>query len=221
MPEETVNQDPQPGPNADDKKAASETASMSPQEILAYESARSARIVAEARLAELQRENRDLQLQTTYEKAVTESGVTFHCSQKELLSLLSKEENLKLVPSADGTQVFAEVNGEKTDLVKVLQDFALRNRSLTDQRTLRGLVNAGEQIKARSHLADRAEVQAYIARHGLESYEALPMTRPRTSDPLKMTAREYLSLPMSEKARLAGELTELQITRILQRKEKP
>jgi hypothetical protein len=49
------NQDPKPGPNPEDKKAASETAGMNPQELLAYESARSARIVAEARLAELQR----------------------------------------------------------------------------------------------------------------------------------------------------------------------
>jgi hypothetical protein len=200
---------------------------LTPQEQLALETAKAAtakeareRAEIEERSKKLDAQNRDIVMRDTVATALASTGIKFH-EPKDVFKLVSTEDGVEVHASADGRTLHCSKNGAEISFDELVKDYTLRHRFIADGRSLRGIVDNGEQIKCRADLADREEIRQYISQHGLAAYEALPMTRPRTSDPLKMTAREYLSLPMSEKARLAGELTELQITRILQRKEKP
>ena len=203
-------------PEPDDKKG--DEGRLSPREELELERLK-------AHTAELESENRDLTVPATYEREIAATGIRSNLPQKDLVKLLTAQPNVKIVPSANGTTLHCEVDGKPVEFAQILEQFAIRreNQYLFDGRSLKRLKQDEQRVTCKDDLTDKEDKIAYLSKFGDDAYGKLPQHRLTThEDPAKtMTREEYLALPMPTRAKLCGELSELQITRILQRsKEK-
>ena len=197
------------------------TPEMTPAEVLELEKLRTDRAASEARTAELQAQNRSLKIKDTLAKEIDAVGVRFHPSAEDIYKLLKAEPGFKVVEGADGDCFHVEIDGQPSSMTEALKRFALNHQTLADGRTLRGLKTDAQQVRSLEDLPTREDRQQYIAKHGADTIAALP-AHPVTkhADPAKtMTCEEYLSLRIGDRAKIAGEVGEAGVSKILKRKE--
>ena len=207
-------------PNPDDNKPESEE-KLSPAEELELARLKAATAEAQAKVAALERENRDLALVDTYGREIAATGIRSHLPQKELLKLVTTQPGAKVVPSADGETLHCELNGQPVEFATLLETFALANAHMFDGRTLKRLRVDEKLVKSLEDLPDRQDRIDYIKKFGDDAFGKLP-AHPvaKVADASKMTRQQYLSLSIAERAKLCSELSEEQLARIHQRTEK-
>jgi hypothetical protein len=219
MSDEPVNQDPQPDKKGDEKKGDEKP--LSPAEQLELARLKAATAEAQARVATLERDNRDLTLVGTYETEIARSGIRSHLPQKELIKLVTSQPGATVIPSADGSVLHCELNGQPVKFSELLETFALANSYMFDGRSLKRLRLDEKLVQSLEDLPDRESRQDYIRKFGSDAIAALP-AHPATkhADPAKtMTCEEYLSLRIGDRAKIAGEVGEAGVSKILQRKQ--
>jgi hypothetical protein len=180
------------------------------------------RAASEENLAKMQAETRKLRLRDTYAAEFSKVGLKSFLPEDDVVRLLTSEEGIEVTPSADGTSLHVKVDGRDSTFEAAMEKFATAHRNLFDGRTLRarGLGNESEKIQARSDLTSREEVRAYLTKFGLEAYEKLPSTRPKTTDVSRMTAEDWRRLSISAKTELIKQHGELVVSQVMKRQEK-
>lgn len=183
------------------------------------ETAKAATAQALARTEELQKQNRDMTLNDTFTKEIADSGITPRLPQKDLVKLLEAEPGVVIKSNADGSTLFCEKDGKEIKFADLLGEYALGHSNLFDGRSLKKLRVDETKVRSMEDLPDQEDKIAFIAKHGDLAFGRLPAHPGNPpKDPAKMTAQQWKDLPMSERARLCGELSEEQLARIHQRK---
>jgi hypothetical protein len=204
-----------------DDKTPEPEEKLSPAEELELARLKAATAEAEARVATLERENRDLTLVGTFEREIAATGIRSHLPQKELLKLVTTQAGAKVVPSADGSELHCGLNGQPVKFSDLLETFALANSHMFDGRSLKRLRVDEHLVRSLEDLPDRQDKIEYIKKFGDDAFGKLP-AHPvaKVADPSRMTRQQYLSLSIAERAKLCSELSEEQLARIHQRQEK-
>lgn len=111
--------------------------------------------------------------------------------------------------------------GNQVDMGEVVSEALLTDRALVDQESVSAAVESGALgVLAKSDLRTVQQKVRFVAKFGEDAFAKLPMTRqPKvTNDIGAMTGREYLSLPRSKRAEIAGIVGEKGVHEILNRK---
>jgi hypothetical protein len=203
-----------------DPKPEKKEPELTGEQLLELERLRAQRTADTKTIEELRSHDRDRNVKDSYTKAIESTGLRSHLPEADLIRLLNKQDDTVISYSGDGKEIICEVKGKRVEFGAFLETFALANRTLFDQRTMRHLVDKGSDAIVAQDDLDREQRMQYISKHGLEKFESLPAHRPHTVDVSKMTFEDWKDLPLSERVRLTGELSELALTRIMQRRRK-
>ena len=185
----------------------------------AKERARAAEL--EERSKRLDAQNRDLTVRDTIANALASTGIKFH-EPKDVFKLVSSEEGVEIHPSADGRTLHCSKDGIDISFTALVEDFTLRHQFIADGRSLRHLKADEKKITCLDELPDRADRIAFISANGEDAFAKLPQHRPpKLADPAKtMTKEEYLSLRVPDRAKIAGQVGEDGVSKILRRSKK-
>jgi hypothetical protein len=176
---------------------------------------------AVARTAELENEARHLRARDTVKKQINGVAIKSFHKPEELLVLLRQEPGTTIEPDATGENLIVTVDGRESSMEEIVKDYAIKHSSEFDKRTMRGLLpdDDAEKVLSRSDLRDSAAVRQFIRVNGLSAYESLPVSRPRTLDPSKLTREDWAIMRVEEKNRVIANSPdgELVVSRILKR----
>jgi hypothetical protein len=106
---------------------------------------------------------------------------------------------------SDRGWVIAEKHGTTVGLQELVENILLTDPDLRDAASVQAAVSSGGlEVKAKSDLATRAEKAAWISRHSLREWEALPLNRETALDlnPATMTAADVARLSVRQKTEL-------------------
>jgi hypothetical protein len=198
-------------PSPDDKKG--DEGELSPKEKLEL-----ARL--NARTAELEAQNRDLVMKDTVSKSIASSGVKSHHTDTELFTVLSRQEGVKIVPSADGSTLHCERDGKEVQFKELVEQYAVKHQNEFDGRTLRHLIDNTDAVKSLADLPTRADRMAYIDKHGADAFARLGQYHPKTLDVAKLNATDWRSLSISEKTGIVEQHGSEVVSKILRRGER-
>jgi hypothetical protein len=174
-----------------------------------------------AHTAELEKQNRDLVMKDTIAKAIAGSGIRSHHTDADLFKLISSQDDVKVVPSADGSVLHCERDGKPTTMKELIEGYAVKHQSEFDGRTLRGLIDKGsDAIKSLADLPSRADRMAYIDKHGADAFARLGQYHPKTLDAGKLNATDWRALSIAEKTSVIAQHGSEIVSTILRRGEK-
>jgi len=117
----------------------------------------------------------------------------------------------------------AEKNGQSINLQAKVDEILLTNRNIGDPKSVQAVVESGAlEVEAKSDLVTAAQKAAFITKHGLAKWQALPLHREVTinMDPQSMTCRDYNRLSIRQRIELQkrDDITEQVLGQILRRK---
>lgn len=136
------------------------------------------------------------------------AGIGFKAKRSDVLAELKNNGEREVAFDKDGNP-HIKYDGQILTLSEALHRFAYDRRDLADQRTLpkqdEGRGRPG--IASKADFATVAEKTAYIREHGIDAYERLPVTTPKTSE--VRFREDFFALPTAEKARRLQETPDI------------
>jgi hypothetical protein len=139
----------------------------------------------------------------------------------DLLKDIQQEYDLR--PSDKGWVEAYTHTGEKQKFEEIVKERFLASRLVEQSSVTAAVSNGSLEIKAKSDLRTPKDKVAYVAKHGLEAFEKLPLRRVvgfDRRDTANMTRKQYDDLTTGEKAKLIsdGLLNDKTITEIMRRR---
>ncbi len=145
--------------------------------------------------------------------ALAQSGVKFEDGSQDLVLKLAAQEYDLRYDAATGS-FSARIDGEPASLTDAMRAVASKYPYLTDRS---GELNSTPAAPLSRDSMTREQKIAYIGRHGLESYERLPLTARKPDHQLSFA--EYRALPLRERAELVGKYGADWVARLARRDE--
>jgi hypothetical protein len=117
----------------------------------------------------------------------------------------------------------AEKAGQSFNLQAKVDEILLTNRNIGDPASVQSVVESGAlEVEAKSDLVTAAQKAAFITKHGLAKWLALPLHRETTIDmnPLTMSAKDYGRLTVRQRIdfQKLPAMTEQMLGQILKRR---
>jgi len=174
------------------------------------EEQRTKRLESEAEAARQQkladdsrRERQEINFRTNLANAVKASGLkTYVTDHDDLYNVLKL--SFKFEIKSDGSFDVLDDRNRRIEFGKAFEQFAMQRPHFFDGRSLAPLMKPKAELSKADFQTSAAKAK-FIRENSLEAWESMPL---RPSPPVNiqtMTARDYNSLPLSERSRLISQ----------------